>query len=149
MKTAILRLAVVSTSAVLLAGCASAPSVDMAAAREWVDTLEAEPEDPRDVATLGMQVDTDMSPDSEVRADVTDPIRIAHVEVRCFGDGDVSATVTVSLLGGHDGTRALSQEIPCDTEPHRIVFDGASADGVTLQGTATAPTYLYATAVAK
>lgn len=146
MRRTCLSLAAVSAATLLFAGCSGAPTVDLDAARTWMQTVSAAgPTVGGDVGFAGMQVGESSS---EVRLDFDEPIPVARIRASCFGDGDLTATVTVSLLGT-DGVDlvARSQEITCDREPHDIAVDGTAVDGVAIAGTADADTYLLAEAI--
>ena len=142
-----LRAPVIAASALalLLTGCSATPTVDVDAAGAWWDTVGDDPV-ADGAAALGMKVSPGSS--GEVRADFATSVGIIGADARCYGGDDVTADVTVNVMTADGGQMTITNQIVCDTEPHRIPFDGSSARAVSASGTAPVPTYLYVTAIA-
>ncbi|MFL0565674.1 hypothetical protein ACH0CG_07930 [Microbacterium sp. 179-I 1D1 NHS] len=134
----------VSALALLLAGCSGTPTVDVDAASAWFAAVDDEPVGDA-AAAVGMKVGPGSS--GEVRADFEEPVEIIGADARCYGGDEVAASVTVNLMTADGGQLTLTEQIVCDTEPHRIRFGGAYARAVSASGTTPVPSYLYVTAV--
>ncbi len=129
-----------------LAGCASAPSVDLDAAQEWYDgVVDAESDGPGSIGVVGMQIGPDRSDAGEVRVDFAQPTEVSRVDIRCFGG--TTAVVRVNLPGVADGVSTMEVDVLCDEDPHSITLDAPAADAITVSATAPARTYLHATAL--
>lgn len=135
----------VCTLAVLLTGCSASSSVDEDAAGAWYAAVSDDPS-VNGAATLGMHVGPGSA--GEVRADFDEPVGIVGADARCYGGDGVTADVTVNVTTDDGGQITVTVPVPCDTEPHRIPFDDASARAVSASGTAPVATYLYVTAIA-
>ncbi|MFI8631117.1 hypothetical protein ACIGEP_00795 [Microbacterium sp. NPDC077663] len=139
------RMIALPALALLLSGCSGTPTVDADAAATWFATVDDEPVADA-AAVVGMRVGPGSSGD--VRAEFHDPVRIAGADARCYGGDDVTADVTVNLMTADGGQITVTQEVVCDTEPHRIPFADVSTRAVSASGTAPVSTYLHVTAVA-
>lgn len=84
---------------------------------------------------------------NDVRADFEEPAGIVGADARCFGGDGLTATVTVNLMTADGGQMTLTQDIVCDTEPHRIGVGDPAAKAVSATGTAPATTFLYVTTI--
>ncbi len=142
-----LRAPVIAVSALvlLLSGCSGTPTVDVDAASAWFAAVDDESVGDAAAAAVGMKVGPGSS--GEVRTDFAKPAEIIGADARCYGGDDVTASVTVNLMTADGGQLTLTEQIVCDTEPHRIRFGDAYARAVSASGTAPMPTYLYVTAV--
>ncbi|HCJ49584.1 MAG TPA: hypothetical protein DHW40_09695 [Microbacterium sp.] len=127
-------------------GCASGPAVDLDEAKAWVDEVVASESDGPGAAGTGMMR---IGPGGEagVRFDVEDGIVLVRVDVRCFGDDDLIADVTVAVTSEDGVTRETDAAIPCDRGVHEIDADAAAATAVEIQATASTETYLHATVI--
>lgn len=133
---------------VLLTGCASTPSVDLDAAREWLETVQAEQSDGPGAAGVATMLvgtttpDPDDEGDDGIRLDFENPAGLKRAEARCFGGGTVEVAVTVY---SEDGARSDSfgDEIACDREPHDIALDAGPASAAVVSGRGSAETYLH------
>lgn len=137
-----------SITALLLAGCAASPEVDLGAAREWVETVEAEESDgPGAAGTASMQIPRE-SDDVEPAAtgfDFDAPTQLKRADVRCYGDGTADLTLTVTSSAGE--SEAFTAQIPCDQESHGLDVDAGPASTALIEAVGSAETYLHVTLI--
>lgn len=134
----------------LLAGCAQDPGVDLSAARQWADEVSAAASDgPGFAGAAATEVGTEKSESGVMLLELQPGTVLTRVDARCYG-GDVetiSTVVTITLDTGDGVDDTIEREIPCDEEAHAVDLRPTAADSLMIEGVASAPTYLHATAI--
>lgn len=144
--------AVAAAGGLLLSSCATTPTVDLDAAREWVEGVQADESDgPGAAGTATLLVDPAVvedegedDPAGSVRLDFPADATLTRADASCFGGGTVEIGVTVFTTSG-DSTESDSfgGEIPCDEEPHEIDLDGRVGSSVLVEAHGETATYAY------
>lgn len=137
----------------LLAACASEPSVDLDEARGWAEKVSSEESDgPGAAGTASMLVGTEApDPDDDqdgIRLDFENPTTLKRADARCFGGGTVDVAVTVFSADG-TGSDSLGAQIPCDEQPHAIDLAAAPSPGsaALIEAHGSTQTYLHVTLI--
>jgi len=136
-----------STALLLLSACASTPSVDLDAAREWLDTVKAEESDgPGAAGIASMPIGREPADDEGTRLDFAAPTQLVRADARCFGGGTADVAVIVFSAAGTESD-TFDAEIACDEAAHGIDLDTGPASAVAIQAHGSAETYLHVTVI--
>lgn len=138
----------------LLAACApAAPSIDLDAAREWVEGVQADESDgpgAAGTATLLVEPGTPDETDGEgdpagsIRLDFASEATLTRADAACFGGGSIEAAVTVFTVDGDaQQSDSYSGEIPCDEKMHEIDLGGTPGSSVLIEARGDSATYAY------
>lgn len=137
------------TGLLLLTGCAATPEVDLDAARDWLEMVQAEESDgpgAAGIASLLIAPESSDSTDDGVRLDFDMPTQLVRADARCFGGGTADVTVTVTSADGA-GTESFDADVPCDREPHPIDLESGPAAAAAVEASGSAETYLHVTLI--
>jgi len=145
---------VAAAAGLLLASCASAaPSVDLDAAREWVEGVQADESDgpgAAGTATLLVEpgvedeLDDEGDPAGSIRLDFASEATLTRADAACFGGDTLEVAVTVFTTSGDtQQSDSYSGEIPCDEEMHEIDLGGTPGSSVLIEARGDTATYAY------
>ncbi len=143
-------LVVAAASVLFLSGCAPTPSVDLAAAQEWIDSISASESDgPGAAGTAAAEIGPADTGATVVRLDFPEATVLSRLDLRCYGDAedDITARISVTMQTAAGDTIPLEQEIPCDRDAHEVELDPSPVASVAVEGTASAQTYMHATVI--
>ncbi|CAI9392696.1 hypothetical protein [Microbacterium sp. T2.11-28] len=153
LTTRLTALAVAATGGLLLASCGAAtPAVDLDAAREWVEGVQADESDgPGAAGTATLLVDPTVvdddgedDPAGSVRLEFPADATLTRADASCYGGGTVEVAVTVFATTG-DATESDSfgAEIACDEDVHEIDLDGRVGSSALIEARSETATYAY------
>jgi len=131
-----------------LASCASAPAVDLDAAREWVEGVQADESDgPGSAGSAALLVDPTAGADDEagsVSLDFPADATLTRADASCFGGGTVEVGITVfTTTGDATSSDSVGEEIACDQTWHEIGLDGQVGSSARIEVRGDTSTYAY------
>ncbi|SBS74317.1 hypothetical protein [uncultured Microbacterium sp.] len=126
----------------VLAGCATAPRIDLDDARAWLEDVEAAQSDgPGAAGTVSLLIDHEGS-DGDGRLEFASPTPLVRADAQCFGGGTADVAVTLVSADGAESD-PFDAEIPCDEDVHEIELDGTPASAAVIDAHGSIETYLH------